>query len=83
VVLLAAEGRGRRLRLSPDLDDESLRSALVALRDYLIREAGPHPRRLRTVDTVDGAAAASNPRIAVFRQLGFRLGGLGLEWPER
>ncbi len=83
VVLLAAEGRGRRLHLSPDLDDESLRGALIALRDYLVREAGPHPRRLRTIDTVDGGAAASNPRVAVFRQLGFRLGGLGLEWPER
>ncbi len=82
LVLLAAEGRGRRLRLAPALDDESLRGALGALRDYLVREAGSRPRRLNAVDTVDGAAAASSPRIAVFRQLGFRLGGLGLEWPE-
>jgi ATP-dependent Lhr-like helicase len=81
-VLLATEGRGRRLRLSRDLDDESLRGALVALRDYLSRDARTRHRQ-HTLDTVDGVAAASSPRTAVFRQLGFRRGGMGLDWPER
>ena len=80
--MLAAEGRGRRLRVASDVDDETLRGALASLRDFLTRETGVHRHRLRTLDTIDGHPAASSARIGVLRDLGFRRGGLGLEWPS-
>ena len=81
-VVLAVEGRGRRLRVAPDVDDETLRGALVSLRDYLTRETGVYRHGLRTLDTIDGLPAASSARIGVFRDVGFRRGGLGLDWPS-
>jgi ATP-dependent helicase Lhr and Lhr-like helicase len=80
-VVLAVEGRGRRLRTAPDVDDETLRGALASLRDYLTRETGARRRRPRTLETIDGVPAASSPRVAVFRDVGVRRGGLGLDWP--
>jgi len=81
-VVLAAEGRGRRLRFAPDLDDDTVLGALAELKEYLSRSEGAATQRPRTLDTVDGIPAAHAPRIAVLRRAGFRRGGMGLDWPE-
>jgi ATP-dependent Lhr-like helicase len=82
VVMLAAEGRGRRVALAPGLSDAELTSAGRALLDYLSRGESAHRRgRARTLETIDGVPAISSPRGAVFRHLGFRHGGLGLDYP--
>jgi ATP-dependent Lhr-like helicase len=81
VVMLAAEGRGRRIVLAPALSDADLAAAGRALIDYVSRGASAHRRRATTLETIDGVAAISSPRAAVFRHLGFRHGGLGLDYP--
>jgi ATP-dependent helicase Lhr and Lhr-like helicase len=81
VVVLAAEGRGRRVRLAPGLDDDALLAAVSALTEYLARgQPADHGRRARTLDTIDGAPAATSPRVGVFHRAGLRLGGLGLDY---
>jgi ATP-dependent Lhr-like helicase len=84
VVLLAAEGRGRRVRFAPGIDDETLLGALTALSAHLTRgDSGERHRRVRTLETIDGAPAGTGPRLAVFRRAGFRLAGMTLDYPER
>jgi hypothetical protein len=80
-VVLAAEGRGRRLSLARNADDEALVGALAALIEYLATGSSTDRRRLRTLETIDGAPAATSPRVGVFRRAGFRLGGMELDWP--
>jgi len=85
VVVLAAEGRGRRVRLAPGLTDEEVTAAVRALVEYLGRGAGSGEgdprRRPRSLETIDGIAAASSPRAAAVRRAGFRHGGLALDYP--
>jgi ATP-dependent Lhr-like helicase len=82
VVMLAAEGRGRRVVVAPGLSDSDLTAASRALAEYLSRgDAGHRRHRASTLETIDGLPAISSPRAAVFRQLGFRHGGLGLDYP--
>jgi ATP-dependent helicase Lhr and Lhr-like helicase len=80
-VVLAAEGRGRRIRLAPDLDDEVLYGALSALQQHLAQSDGANRRRPRTLEMVDGVPAANAPHMSVFRRAGFRRSGMGLDWP--
>ena len=77
-VVMAAEGRGRRLRLAPALDDEAATRRLSALTAYLA--AGGTRHRSRTLETIDDVPAATTPHIAIFRRAGFRMGGMGLDW---
>lgn len=82
VVMVAAEGRGRRVVVAPGLSDSDLTAASRALAEYLSRgDAGHRRHRASTLETIDGLPAISSPRAAVFRQLGFRHGGLGLDYP--
>jgi ATP-dependent Lhr-like helicase len=82
VVMLAAEGRGRRITLAADLADADLLAAVRALVEYLARGGPAHRRRqATTLETIDGVAAISSPRAGVLRELGFRHGGLGLDYP--
>jgi len=81
-VMLAAEGRGRRVTIAPDLSDGDLAGAGRALMEYLARgDASRRRQRAGTLETIDGVPAITSPRASVFRQLGFRHGGLGLEYP--
>ena len=82
VVMLAAEGRGRRITLAADLSDADVLAAVRALVEYLGRGGAAHRRRqATTLDTIDGVAAISSPRAAVLREAGFRHGGVGLDYP--
>ena len=82
VVMLAAEGRGRRITLAADLSDADLLAAVRALVEYLGRGGPAHRRRqATTLETIDGVAAISSPRAAVLREVGFRHGGVGLDYP--
>jgi hypothetical protein len=82
VVMLAAEGRGRRITLAADLSDADVLAAVRALIEYLGRGGAAHRRRqATTLETIDGVAAISSPRAAVLREAGFRHGGVGLDYP--
>ncbi len=79
-VVMSAEGRGRRLRLAPGLDDDTVLGALSALTAYLA--SGERGHRARTLETIDDVPAATTPRIALFRRAGFRMSGMGLDWGQ-
>ena len=81
-VMLAAEGRGRRVTLAPDLSDDDVAAAAAALLEYLGRRTtSAAGRRPRVLETIDGVSAGASPRAAVFRRVGFRRGGSGLDYP--
>jgi len=88
VVILAAEGRGRRVRVASigEMTTADVTAAAGALVAYLAARAGAAPgivrRRAPVLETIDGAAAASSPWADAFRAAGFRRGGSGLEYPE-
>ena len=82
VVLLSAEGRGRRITLAPELSDADLLAGVRSLVDHLSRGGGTQRRRrAATLETIDGVATISSPRAPVLRELGFRHGGIGLDYP--
>jgi ATP-dependent Lhr-like helicase len=82
VVLLSAEGRGRRITLAPEISDADVLAAVRALVEYLSRGGAAQRRRqATTLETIDGVAAISSPRAPVLRELGFRHGGVGLDYP--
>jgi ATP-dependent Lhr-like helicase len=83
-VVLAAEGRGRRVTLAAGLSDDEVAAAAAVLLEYLGRAGGTTTasrRRPRTLETIDGVNAAASPRAGAFRRAGFRHGGLGLDYP--
>jgi len=61
-------------------DDELLVAALSALNDYLSATGAGRHHRPRTLETVDGVAAATSGRSGALRRAGFRLAGLGWDW---
>jgi ATP-dependent helicase Lhr and Lhr-like helicase len=81
-VVLAAEGRGRRVRVAPGRPAADVAAAASALVEYLARGASAGRRhRARTLETIDGVAASTSPHASGFRRAGLRTGGLGLDYP--
>lgn len=81
-VVLSVEGRGRRITFAPETSGADATAAVRALlAHFAVGATSLRRRRARTLDTIDGAPAASSPRADVFQSLGFRLGGLGLDYP--
>lgn len=78
-VLIAAEGRGRRVTVSADATEEDVRLGVVSLVAHLTL---PLPRGQRRhdldIETIDGAAATKSPHAAAFVEAGFRRNGLTL-----
>ena len=87
-VALAVEGRGRRVRVSADMEDADLTSAAAALAAYLtgaareLRLASAVRRRVPLLETIDGEPAANARASTAFRAAGYRRGGTGLEYPD-
>jgi ATP-dependent Lhr-like helicase len=82
-VVLAVEGRGRRVRVAPDLSDQDVTAAAVALAGYITRRTSRSAiRRPSTLDTIDGAPASGSGWTDAFRAAGYRSGGSGLEYPD-
>jgi hypothetical protein len=80
-VLLSAEGRGRRITFAAELSDADALAGVRALVEYLSRGSGSQRRQATTLEAIDGVAAISSPRAPVLRELGFRHGGVGLDYP--
>jgi hypothetical protein len=78
-VVIAAEGRGRRLRIAPDVADAELTSAAEALARHIM-EPRPAGRRRRDliVETIDGVRAPASQRASAFAAAGYRSTGTDL-----
>jgi ATP-dependent Lhr-like helicase len=71
-VLLAVEGRGRSIRVRPDLGDEELSAAAAALAEHLTRGVARRRQRDLVVERIDGDVANAGPHVDAFMRAGFR-----------
>jgi hypothetical protein len=71
-VLLAVEGRGRSIRVRPELSDEELSAAAAALAEHLTRGVARRRQRDLVVERVDGDVATSGSHVDAFMRAGFR-----------
>ena len=74
-VVLAAEGRGKRIRTAPDLSSDGLLSALTALVKRLVDGRSATRHRDIVVETIDGESATASAWSTVFELAGFKRGG--------
>jgi ATP-dependent Lhr-like helicase len=78
-VVIAAEGRGRRISVSAEATEDDVRRAAESLVAHL---TVPLPlgqrRRDLELETIDGAAATRSPHAAAFVAAGYRRDGLTL-----
>jgi ATP-dependent Lhr-like helicase len=78
-VVIAAEGRGRRVTVSGDASEEDVRLGVVSLVAHLtLPLPGGQRRHDLDIETIDGAAATKSPHAAAFVEAGFRRNGLTL-----
>ena len=81
-VIIAAEGRGRRLNVAPGASDEEVRLAVGSLVSHLqLPVPGVHRRHDLEIETIDGAPATKSSHASAFVQAGFRRDGLTLRKP--
>jgi ATP-dependent Lhr-like helicase len=73
-LVITVEGNGRRVTILAELADSEM-SVAVAL--IAARRGG----RRRTLETIDGRPAATSPHAQAFVRAGFRMSGLGLDYP--
>jgi ATP-dependent Lhr-like helicase len=71
-VLLAVEGRGRSIRVRPELTDEELFAAAAALAEHLTRGVARRRQRDLVVERVDGDVATAGSHVDAFMRAGFR-----------
>ena len=80
-VILAVEGRGRRLGISPGLTPADITEAAATLAMHLAYgERSMRRSRGVRVDTIDGRPALSSPHIAALLAAGFRRETSGLRY---
>jgi ATP-dependent Lhr-like helicase len=78
-VIIAAEGRGRRLAVAGDATEEDVRLAAESLVAHLSLPSPSGQRRHDLeIETIDGVAAMRSPHSAAFVNIGFRHDGLTL-----
>ena len=77
-VLLASEGRGKRISVAPEIPDNELSAATRALVRAL-QDANSATRDL-IVETIDGRPAVTSPRAPAFAAAGFRATPSGLRY---
>jgi ATP-dependent Lhr-like helicase len=78
-VVLAAEGRGKRLRVRDGIAADVLRSAIAALVARLGRTDGGKRHDI-VVETVDGESAAASRHAEALREAGFRSMGSAMRF---
>ena len=71
-VLLAAEGRGRSIRVRPGLAPEDITAAAAGLISYLTRSIAGRRRRDVIIERIDGDVATASVHIDAFVEAGFR-----------
>ena len=80
-VVLAVEGRGRRLSFGPDLTAGMVTEASAALAAHLTQgERGGRRSRGIRVETIDGRPALSSPHVTALQAAGFRRETSGLRY---
>ncbi|MEO6526495.1 MAG: DEAD/DEAH box helicase [Gemmatimonadaceae bacterium] len=79
-IILAAEGRGTRLRVREGASSDDVREAVHALAIRLTQRQGTVRRRDVVVDTIDGERAAGSRHAQSLRDAGFKGMGTGLRW---
>ena len=78
-VIIAAEGRGRRLNVAPGASDEDVRLAVESLVSHLMLPVpGASRRHDLEIETIDGSPATKSPHAAALVAAGFRRDGLTL-----
>jgi hypothetical protein len=78
-VVIAAEGRGRRITVAPDATADDVRLGAESLAAHLtVPVPGGQRRHDLEIETIDGAAATKSPHAAAFLAVGFRRDGLTL-----
>jgi len=78
-VIIAVEGRGRRLHVAPGASDEDVRLGVESLVSHLMLPTpGVSRRHDLEIESIDGAAVAKSPHAAAFIATGFRRDGLTL-----
>jgi ATP-dependent Lhr-like helicase len=75
VVVLAVEGRGRRLNNRPDVDEPSLRSAVAAFVKHATRGEGVGRHHDLIIETINGEPAGGAPIAPLLMDLGLRREG--------
>jgi hypothetical protein len=78
VVLLVAEGRGRRVSVRADAEPQDVAEAARALARHLIEVSDR--RRDVIVETIDGINGRHSAHAAAFEAAGFRVTGSGLRF---
>jgi ATP-dependent Lhr-like helicase len=79
-VAIAAEGRGRRIDIAPDLSPDEVAAAARALGAYVARTASTARGSELVVESIGGASALASPHAAALRTAGFRVETGGLRW---
>jgi ATP-dependent Lhr-like helicase len=78
-VLMAAEGRGSRITVAPDVEERQVTEAALALSRHLTRAMSLSLRRRDiVVETIDGLRATASPHADAFRRAGFQATGSAL-----
>ena len=78
-VVIAAEGRGRRVTIAAGASEEDVRIAVESLVAHLMLPLpGAHRRHDLEIETIDGAAATRSPHAVAFAAAGYRRDGLTL-----
>ncbi len=78
-VIIAAEGRERRLTVAPGASEEDVRLGVESLLSHLMLPVpGASRRHDLEIESIDGAAATKSPHAAAFVAAGFRRDGLTL-----
>jgi hypothetical protein len=79
-IILAAEGRGRRLRIRDGASAAQVRDAVTALLDKLSMRDRMGRRREILVETIDGEPASASPHVAALVDAGLRSQGRAMRF---
>jgi ATP-dependent Lhr-like helicase len=72
--VITVEGNGRRVTILAELSAAEMSVAVALI-------AGRRGGRRHTLETIDGRPAATSPHADAFVRAGFRMSGLGLDYP--
>jgi hypothetical protein len=79
-IVLAAESKGSRIRVSGGASSDEVREAARELGERLVRRHGAARRRDLVVETIDGERAAGSRWAEAFLEAGYRGMGTGLRY---
>ena len=77
-VVVSVEGRGRRLRIRPDADEQLIKTAVAALIERLSAQHSIGRRQDLIIETINGESAAASDIAPLLQELGLRREGRAL-----